>query len=297
MTFQPLIYFAVFISSQGKPTIFGEFESSEDCYYTLGTFNGYDSSYDRVEIVWFDLETNLFYKYTTEIKLSSRDEKVYFMIVAEGVALIWIGDGVKTIVKKNFNCDKITLTNLSEYWVRMLETKTRYYKANNEDLSLASHSFSNVMRESMRDYEFRFFPVVDGEKEIDLLDIRQYLSDGTVTTLDDKSLFLYQHASKPQKLAVNWTIDDSLYSAYFWLNEERNTAIFERFYGAHPDTKSDFIIRIDAENKKYELSLYRQGLKEPVVIPESAYQLIVFKNKFEDYRSENYNQPSGAWIW
>lgn len=73
--------------------------------------------------------------------------------------------------------------------------------------------------------------------------------------------------------------------------------IFNRFYGAHPETKTDFIIRIDAENKKYELALYRQGLKEPVVIPESAYQLIVFKNKFEDYRSENYNQPRGAWIW
>ena len=66
---------------------------------------------------------------------------------------------------------------------------------------------------------------------------------------------------------------------------------------SHPETKVDFIIRIDAENKKYELSLYRQGLKEPVIIPEDAYQLIVFKNKFEDYRSENYNQPRGAWIW
>lgn len=74
-------------------------------------------------------------------------------------------------------------------------------------------------------------------------------------------------------------------------------SIFHHFYGAHPETKTDFIIRIDAENKKYELALYRQGLKEPVVIPESAYQLIVFKNKFEDYRSENYDQPRGAWIW
>lgn len=86
-------------------------------------------------------------------------------------------------------------------------------------------------------------------------------------------------------------------SVYLWLDSTIIVHIFERFYGAHPDTKADFIIRIDPENKKYELALYRQGLKEPVVIPESAYQLIVFKNKFEDYRSENYNQPRGAWIW
>lgn len=83
----------------------------------------------------------------------------------------------------------------------------------------------------------------------------------------------------------------------FFLDFESSVIILEKFYGAHPETKADFIIKIDAENKKYELALYRQGLKEPVVIPESAYQLIVFKNKFEDYRSENYNQPRGAWIW
>ena len=81
------------------------------------------------------------------------------------------------------------------------------------------------------------------------------------------------------------------------MDENLKIDLFRRFYGAHPETKADFIIRIDPENKKYELALYRQGLKEPVVIPESAYQMIVFKNKFEDYRSANYNQPRGAWIW
>ena len=60
---------------------------------------------------------------------------------------------------------------------------------------------------------------------------------------------------------------------------------------------TDFMIRIDSEKNKYELALYRYGLKEPQVISESAYQLLVFKNKFEYYRSENYNQPRGAWIW
>ena len=47
----------------------------------------------------------------------------------------------------------------------------------------------------------------------------------------------------------------------------------------------------------YELALFRYGLKEPVVIPEEAYQLLVFKNRFEDFRSPNYDQPRGAWIW
>lgn len=66
---------------------------------------------------------------------------------------------------------------------------------------------------------------------------------------------------------------------------------------SHHDTPADVFIQINCQNKIYKLAIYRQGLKEPVVIPESAYQLIVFKNKFEDYRSDNYDQPRGAWIW
>ena len=73
--------------------------------------------------------------------------------------------------------------------------------------------------------------------------------------------------------------------------------MFDKFYGAHRDTRTDFIIRVDAAARKYELALFRYGLKEPVVIPEEAYQLLVFKNRFEDFRSPNYDQPRGAWIW
>ena len=127
--------------------------------------------------------------------------------------------------------------------------------------------------------------------------IEEALFDGTHDKLHDGGLMNYHQAGKPKKLAVKWHIKKSEYTAYFWFEEEEIRAIFDRFYGAHPETKTDFMIRIDSEQNKYELALYRYGLKEPQVISESAYQLLVFKNKFECYRSENYNQPKGAWIW
>lgn len=127
--------------------------------------------------------------------------------------------------------------------------------------------------------------------------IEDSLFDGTFDKLHDDGLLKYHKAGKPKKLAIKWHIKKTEYTAYFWFEDEKICSIFERFYGAHPDTKTDFIIRIDAEKKKYELALFRQGLKEPQIIPEDAYQLLVFKNKFEDYRSENYNQKRGAWIW
>ena len=127
--------------------------------------------------------------------------------------------------------------------------------------------------------------------------IEESLYDGTHDKLHDGGLMKYHQAGKPKKLRVEWHIGKSEHSAYFWFEDERIREVFDRFYGAHPDTKTDFIIRIDAEKRKYELALYRYGLKEPQVIPEDVYQLLVFKNKFEDYRSDNYNQERGAWIW
>lgn len=159
-------------------------------------------------------------------------------------------------------------------------------------------------------YNYRYLPVFDkfvkisGKWEnnddsnlIELDYIEDVLYDGRYDKTQNGESFNYHEAGRPRKLAVKWHIKKSEYMAYFWFEDEEICKAFDRFYGAHPETKTDFIIRIDAEQNKYELALYRYGLKEPQVINESAYQLIVFKNKFEHFRSENYNQPRGAWIW
>lgn len=136
---------------------------------------------------------------------------------------------------------------------------------------------------------------LDTKPELDY--IEEALYDGTHDKLHDGGLMQYHEAGKPKKLAVKWHIKKSEYTAYFWFEDETIRAVFDKFYGIHPDTKTDFVIHIDPEKKKYELALYRYGMNEPKPVSEDAYQLIVFKNKFEQYRSRNYNQPRGAWIW
>lgn len=147
--------------------------------------------------------------------------------------------------------------------------------------------------------EEKWQPYTEDEQEtIPELDyIEEALYDGTHDKLHDGGLLNYHEAGKPKKLAVKWHIKKSEYTAYFWLEDEAIRTIYDRFYGFHPDTKTDFIIHIDPEKKKYQLALFRYGLQEPKIIPEDTYQLIVFKNKFEHFRSENYDQPRGAWIW
>lgn len=157
-----------------------------------------------------------------------------------------------------------------------------------------------LLNKWMNDYCYRYVPVFNGDftHEIVIIDkLAVCLFNGTHDKLNNGSLLKYHQAGKPKKLAIKWHIGKSEYSAYFWFEGELIREVFDKFYGAHPDTKTDFIIRIDAENKKYELALYRYGLKEQQIISKDVYQLLVFKNKFEDYRSDNYNQERGAWIW
>jgi len=212
--------------------------------------------------------------------------------------LIYRGTGVKKLVSDNESPVRDDCTTISEYCIKLgFELLDDYSKA----------FYDSTMREFNYRYVVRFGKWNGkskqweeyGEKEQlpEFGWIEEALFDGTHDKLRDGGLMKYHEAGKPKKLAVSWHIGKTEYSAYFWFEDERIREVFDRFYGAHPDTKTDFIIRIDAERRKYELALYRYGLKEPQVIPEDVYQLLVFKNKFEDYRSDNYNQERGSWIW
>lgn len=184
-------------------------------------------------------------------------------------------------------------------------------KANIELNGLPSHDlFDNYMMQFIYRYQV-FMEKWQGDNEtveweqykedennVPVFDwIEEALYDGTHDKLHDGGLMKLHKAGKPKKWTIQFHRGKAVYTAYFWFEDEKIREVFDRFYGLHPETKTDIIIRIDAEMNKYELALYRYGLKEPVIIKEDVYQLIVFKNKFEIYRSENYNQPAGAWIW
>lgn len=169
----------------------------------------------------------------------------------------------------------------------------------------------NLFDKYMQQFTYRYLPIFekwdnrkeewqrykDDENIPEFEYIEEALFDGTHDKLHDDGLLKYHEAGKPKKLAIKWHSRKTEYTAYIWFEDEKICAVYDRFYGAHPDTKVDFIIHIDAEKKKYELALYRYGLKEPLIITKDAYQMIVFKNKFEDFCTDNYNQPKGAWIW
>lgn len=175
------------------------------------------------------------------------------------------------------------------------------------------HQEATYLEKYMQQFHYRYLPLFkhwdkDEEVWVELLEdeqeakpeldsIDEALYDGTYNKQHDSELLDYHEAAKPMKLAMKWHVEKTSFSAYFWLEDNAIRTIFDIYYGIHTDAKTDFIIHIDPKSNKYQLSLYRDGAIEPQIIPEDAYQLLVFKNKLEHFRSDNYNQPQGAWVW
>lgn len=287
-----------------------------------------------IDMIWLSLVENKFYSIEEDLPkddieqlLQEADEKdgqpLYIYIVVGmapyGRVALWLhGDkraklvawmeAEETDVEMEDFCPSTNLSR-NEYVKMMLES-VEEARVNLEANGLPPRDlFDNYMKQFTYRYlpmfehwdegEEKWQPYTEEEQETkpELDYIEEALYDGTHDKLHDGGLLNYHEAGKPKKLAVKWHIKKSEYTAYFWLEDETIRAVFDKFYGIHPDTKTDFIIHIDPMKNKYQLALYRYGLKEPQILPEEAYQLIVFKNKFEHFRSENYDQPHGAWIW
>ena len=270
-----------------------------------------------------DVSKDIFRARWNQIKESTGNDNTPYVVVGfapYGLVSLWIFSCHKSIFVSSFQAARI-IVNMSDFRspntaLRLEDVCQRYInndvrvKENFEKNGLPPrHLFDKYMQQFTYRYlllfenwnkdkeEWQEYEEEKKERIPEFDYIEEALFDGTHDKLHDGGLMNYHEAGKPKKLAVQWNIKKSEYTAYFWFEDEEIRSVFDRFYGAHPETKTDFMIRIDSEKNKYELALYRYGLKEPQVISESVYQLLVFKNKFEYYRSENYDQPKGAWIW
>lgn len=267
-----------------------------------------------LEICYLSINEEKFYEARIEFPDNLFDllwepemEYITFGMAPCGKLAIWISGEKKSVLVCEIEAEEteVDMELISPYNSEI--TLKEYCRQFNQPVRNQFESEWDIFDAAMCQYNYRYVFVAikpddtDTEKvqkeEVKFDWIEDSLTDGTYDKLHDGRLNKPHRGGVPEKFNLLFHRGRTVWEACVWFEEDSLLRHFKRFYGAHPETKTDFIIRIDPENKKYELALYRQGLKEPVIIPESAYQMIVFKNKFEDYRSENYNQPRGAWIW
>lgn len=279
--------------------------------------------FKTLEIAWLSLVEGEFYYLNIainsagEMTLCNSDEegfpKLIVGLAPGGKSAIWFDYGSHSILYCWVKSKKIDIPmsdflrnissmTLTDYCKLTLQKCPKSLEYHSTELDTEKAKFDRIMCQ----YVYRIIISCENWDEnrwtksdyiVEPVHIRCKMSDGTFDNRSYDRIAAYQKRATPLKIFFEMEFKKKSYEVFICFVDNQINDIYHRFLRNHPETKTDFIIRIDAENKKYELALYRQGLKEPVVIPESAYQLIVFKNKFEDYRSENYNQPRGAWIW
>lgn len=319
MKFEPLLLFSSICNTHDEVLDFVEYDiEAENPFMGVYHFTDLKRECQKIRTIWYDCYTREYYDSNISLEGVNDliDENSYIDICyfLGGTLLIWVISPQKSslILPSCITTNRIELDiTPNDEWLNNKEKIQCQFDLNHEQIGKQIELMKAYIQKLARQYTYRYLFVLenwdafkeswqkyDEEDLVPELDyIGEMLFDGTHDKLHDGGLMNYHQAGKPKKLAVKWHINKSEYTAYFWFEDEEIRTIFDRFYGTHPETKTDVMIRIDAEQNKYELALYRYGLKEPQVINESAYQLIVFKNKFEHFRSENYNQPRGAWIW
>lgn len=193
------------------------------------------------------------------------------------------GETIESYCKKY----KVPLSDKND----ILADRLRFFKKLNRQFNYRYKVFTGSSKEKKWTDSFC---LSETESKVKLFDC---LTDGSFSQIADSAIFKYHSGGKPEKIAIKITEGKTEYNCYFWFDRDSLSKIFEHFYGAHSQTKADLLFRMDPENKVFEIGLFRQGMKEPLIIPELSYQTIVFKNKFEDCRSDNFNRPDGAWNW
>lgn len=324
-----------FSENKGSPFLVGGCSPSPRGWGIPSTIytGGNPLLYNGIEMVWLSVLERKFYsvkydfqvdkiKKLTELRDKETGRPVYEQMLVGfapfGGLAIWLY-GMKKSVPLAWLCAEETHVDMKDFRpltpsVSLDEICDSYFYGNrkqNSDESLnmpmSNDLYNGFMQQFTYRYEVQFGHWDDDKKEWKGYEedeikpkfdyIEEALFDGTHDKLHDGGLMKYHEAGKPKKLALQWHIKKSDYSAYLWFDDIAIRSAFEQFYYKYSEAKMDFTFHIDTAKKVFQLSLNCDEAEEPMPLSEDSYQMIIFKSKFEYYRTANYNQPRGAWIW
>lgn len=71
----------------------------------------------------------------------------------------------------------------------------------------------------------------------------------------DDTGYFDQQLSRPNKMELQWTVDDMLYSGYFYFNEGEIEKAFNDIYGNNPTQPGKLIIQVSKYNNCFDIYL------------------------------------------
>lgn len=318
---EPLLYFSELYGSDAEMSQFAEYDDTANNRY-MATYHFDDICSDHVGVrtIWFDFYTNQYYYSDIQFddntkSIMSKESYIDICYQIGGTLLVWVVSPQKSLLiqhsTNNSVVDEKLLQEANREWLDQKESIQHQFDTERDKINSEINAMSRYTNNLTRQYTYRYIPCFGHwddeagewtpafEDEIlpELDYIEETLFDGTHDKLHDGGLLQYHQAGKPKKMALRWRVRKSDYAAYLWFDDNAIRSAFEIFYAEYPEARMDFVFFIDINNNVFRLALNCEEAEAPMVLNNDAYQMIIFKSKFEYYRTPNYNQPRGAWVW
>lgn len=221
-----------------------------------------------------------------------------------GYVAIWLHGSTCSKLLHSFRADEVELTELEkDFYGWMSSTGSLQFTSEEEMAELTQqYSYRYIVLEEYWDEEYQTWIEYDDDDpyydDLDIESVEDRCSDGTFNYVRGNEELLKKHISgTPQRITVRWHVGREDYMAHFWLREGFFLALFGNFAKEFPDTCAEVHLRLDTRAQQYGIAFRCEGIPVDMPIPEFAYQLIVFKDGIEHYKSPNYKLEKGQWSW
>lgn len=286
-----------------------------------------------LELGWLSVVESKCYKFSGTIdsekiaglfeKRDDNDNPLFEYLVVGmapyGGVAIWLRGPIKSVI---IDWKKAKLANPNERGFKDYLTGTTVELFSQNVLAADELMLQNLLNNGlpaldtfdnwMRQYEYRFTPLEeywDGNgwqeydeddlyyDDMDLTTLEVQRFDGTHDQLNDLRLLRYHEAGMPKRLKVKWRVGRDDFSAFYWFNDAALHSVFSRYAAMDAEGRMELLLRIDTRHERYAIAVKSDMMPQPTDIPAEGYEMLVFNNGNELWRSDNFAQENGAWDW
>ena len=176
----------------------------------------------------------------------------------------------------------------NEYWDLVLKGFEKAYENYQKNGLPDRMLYERYMQKFNYNISIRF---EDEDAEFDGIELYYYNGENNLNNTGEHTLNIMR--AKPNKIVLKWKVGLTEYGAYFWTDENKIIETFTNFYGNDTQKEGNLLIEVGKSNENFTFFLQNDFLR--IEIPFEEIEAIIFKDKYESYRSPNYIRPQGGW--
>ncbi len=221
-----------------------------------------------------------------------------------GLVTVWLQGRTRSVLLQEFHAETGTLEGMEKIIYGEYLRQPLYEFISRKELE-----------NDTRQYQLKYTPLEewwDDEKkawvayskkdlyydDMDIKSVEDRCTDGTFNYMEDDPKQMKYHASgQPYRITVRWHEGTYDCMAHFWFFRMQIAMMYDQFFFGKPEKKAEMMVRLDIRHQHYQIALRTKGTEEDFVIPFYAYQLIVFRDGMEHYKSPNFQLEPGQWSW